>query len=156
MKYSECKQGRTFVIRLEHGDVLHAEIEKFAREMSIAAGVLIVVGGAGRGSTLVVGPEDGDGLPVKPLIRVLDDAHEIAGTGTLFPDQDGKPLLHIHIACGRKESTTTGCIREGVKVWQVMEVILIELTQTRAARVLDPGTGFHLLSPLVQSRMTRS
>ena len=147
MKYSECKQGRTFVIRLEHGDIVHAEIEKFARETSIKAGILVVVGGADSGSTLVVGPEDGDVFPVTPLTQVLENVHEIAGTGTLFPDEDGRPVLHLHMACGRQETTTTGCIREGVKVWQVMEVILIELTETRAARVLDRKTGFHLLNP---------
>ena len=147
MKYSECKQGRTFVIRLEHGDIVHVEIEKFAREMSIKAGVLVIVGGADKGSALVVGPEDGDVFPVNPLTQILDNVHEIAGTGTLFSDENGKPVLHMHIACGRQETTTTGCIREGVKVWQVMEVILIELTETTAARVLDRKTGFHLLNP---------
>lgn len=147
MKYSQCTQGRTFVIRLEHGDVLHAEIERFARDMSINAGVLVVVGGADKGSTLVVGPEDGGIFPVTPLTQVLEDVHEIAGTGTLFPDETGRPLLHMHIAGGRGESTVTGCIREGVKVWQVMEVVLIELTGTAAGRALDPKTGFHLLNP---------
>jgi predicted DNA-binding protein with PD1-like motif len=57
------------------------------------------------------------------------------------------PVLHMHIACGRQEATTTGCIREGMKVWQVMEVILIELTETQTAHVLDPETGFYLLNP---------
>ena len=35
MKYSQAKQGRTFIIRLEDGDIVHEEIEKFAREKSI-------------------------------------------------------------------------------------------------------------------------
>ena len=47
MKYSEAKQDRIFVIRLEDGD-------------------------------------------------------EIAGTGTIFPDEENNPILHMHIACGRK------------------------------------------------------
>ena len=38
MKYSQAKQGRIFVIRLEDGDIIHQEIEKFAREKSIKAG----------------------------------------------------------------------------------------------------------------------
>lgn len=147
MKFSECKQGRTFVIRLEQGDVLHAEIERFAREKCINAGVLVVVGGADKGSTLVVGPERGDTFPVTPMTQILDNVHEIAGTGTLFPDGNGRPILHMHIACGREKTTTTGCVREGVKVWQVMEVILIELTQVTSSRVLDTRTGFHLLNP---------
>ena len=29
MKYSEAKQGRVFIIRLEDGDVLHESIEAF-------------------------------------------------------------------------------------------------------------------------------
>ncbi|MDY6863052.1 MAG: DUF296 domain-containing protein, partial [Thermodesulfobacteriota bacterium] len=29
MKYSQAKPGRIFVIRLEDGDIIHEEIEKF-------------------------------------------------------------------------------------------------------------------------------
>lgn len=29
MKYSEAKQGRIFVIRLEDGDIVHEELERF-------------------------------------------------------------------------------------------------------------------------------
>lgn len=35
MKYSEAKQGRIFVIRLEDGDIVHEELERFAREQSM-------------------------------------------------------------------------------------------------------------------------
>jgi len=147
MKYSEARRGRTFVIRLEDGDVLHEEIERFAAEKSIRAASLIAVGGADEGSRLVVGPEDGRASPVIPMEHVLDNVHEIAGVGTLFPDRDGNPILHMHMACGRKASAVTGCVRRGVKVWHVMEVILTELTDTKAVRKLDAATGFELLSP---------
>jgi len=147
MKYSEARHGRTFVIRLEDGDCLHEEIERFAREQSSEAAALIAVGGADKGSTLVVGPEEGRATPVVPMETVLDNVHEIAGTGTLFPDDEGDPVLHMHIACGRSASTVTGCVRRGVKVWHVMEVILFELTDCIAARRLDPATGFKLLEP---------
>jgi predicted DNA-binding protein with PD1-like motif len=55
--------------------------------------------------------------------------------------------LHAHIASGRNRETVTGCVRRGVKVWQVMEVVLFELTATTASRRLDPATGFELLQP---------
>ena len=48
MKYSQAKQGRVFVIRLEDGDVVHEEIEKFAREKGIKAAALIIIGGADK------------------------------------------------------------------------------------------------------------
>jgi len=147
MKYSEAKQGRTFVIRLEDGEILHEIVEQFAVDHDVKAAYLIVVGGADEGSTLVVGPEDGDARPVPPLTHILDDVHEIAGVGTLFPDSNGDPMLHLHFACGREDRTITGCGRTGVKIWQVAEVIMVELIDTSARRVPDPETGFELLQP---------
>ena len=147
MKYSEAKQGRTFVIRLEDGDILHECIEAFAREHHITAASLIALGGVDKGSTLVVGPQDGRSTPVVPMTHPFDDVHEVAGVGTIFPNEQGKPILHMHVAAGRNDETITGCIRMGVRVWQVLEVILWELTETTGRRVLDPVTGFELLIP---------
>jgi predicted DNA-binding protein with PD1-like motif len=147
MKYAEAGAGRIFVIRLEDGDIVHEVIEKFARELDIKAAALIVLGGADLDSKLVVGPEEGRAKPLHPMEHILEDVHEVAGTGTLFPDDQGNPILHMHMACGRKSSTVTGCIRTGVKVWHVMEVILFELIDTTGRRLVDPETGFKLLIP---------
>ncbi|MEA1991449.1 MAG: PPC domain-containing DNA-binding protein [Thermodesulfobacteriota bacterium] len=147
MRYSQAKQGRTFIIRLEDGDIVHKEIEKLAREKSIKAAALIILGGADKGSKLIVGPEHGRREPIIPMEHILDNVHEIAGTGTIFPDENGKPVLHMHMACGRKISSVTGCVRKGVKVWHVMEVILFELIDTTAVRAFEPTTGFELLKP---------
>ncbi len=147
MKYSQAKQGRVFVLRLEDGDIVHEQIEQLARQKDIRAAALIVIGGADQGSKLVVGPEDGRVAPVNPMQHVLDDVHEVAGTGTVFPDEEGNPTLHMHMACGREGSTVTGCVRTGVKVWHIMEVILFELIDTTATRVLEPELGFKLLHP---------
>jgi predicted DNA-binding protein with PD1-like motif len=147
MKYSEAKPGRIFVIRLEDGDIIHDEIERFAREKSIRAAGLIIVGGADQGSTLVVGPQEGRASVVNPIEHVLDNVHEVAGVGTLFPDDEGNPALHMHLACGRESSSVTGCVRLGVKVWHVMEIILFELVDSTGLRLSDPETGFKLLNP---------
>ena len=61
--------------------------------------------------------------------------------------EEGNPILHMHLACGRGDQTITGCVRRGVKVWHVLEIILTELTGTRAVRRPDTATGFNLLSP---------
>jgi predicted DNA-binding protein with PD1-like motif len=145
MKFSECKPGRIFVLCLENGDIVHQEIEQFARDQSIAAASLIIIGGADKGSKLIVGPEQGNAIPVSSLEYVLENVHEIAGAGTLFPDDQGTPVLHLHMACGRESSTRTGCIRRGVRVWHIMEVILFELLESKGKRVFDPDTGFTLL-----------
>ena len=147
MKYSEARQGRIFVIRLEDGDILHEAIEGFALEKGIKAASRIAVGGADKGSSLIVGPKDGRAEKIVPMPHVLDDVHEISGTGTLFPDDEGRPTLHMHIACGREDRTVTGCVRNGVRVWHVMEVILYELLDSSASRMPDKATGFKLLRP---------
>lgn len=145
VKYSEAKSGRIFVIRLEDGDIVHDEIEKFAKEKSIKAATLTIVGGADLGSRLIVGPEKGREKPVQAMGHTLEDVHEVTGSGTLFPDDEGNPVLHMHMACGRNQATVTGCIRDGVKVWHIMEVVMTELIDTKAVRRFDEATGFKLL-----------
>ena len=77
---------------------------------------LIIIGGADKDSKLVVGPEQGRMKTIVLMEHILDDVHEVAGAGTIFPDDEGNPTLHMHMACGRKIFTTTGCIRNGVKM----------------------------------------
>jgi predicted DNA-binding protein with PD1-like motif len=147
MKFATASPGRIFIIRLEDGEILHETIETFAQEQGIRAAALIVLGGADEGSKLVVGPKNSRAAPVTPMEHILAGTSEATGVGTIFPGEDGHPILHMHIACGREGSTVTGCIRRGVKVWHVMEIILWELTGTDAKRMLDSNTGFELLQP---------
>jgi predicted DNA-binding protein with PD1-like motif len=147
MKFSEAKQGRVFVMRLEDGDVLHEKIEAFAAEQEIYAASLIVLGGVDDGSKLIVGPEEDRADTITPIETTLQHMHEVAGVGTLFPGPDGRPSLHMHIACGREQQTLTGDIRAGVHTWHVIEVILTELLDCKAQRVVEPDTGFALLQP---------
>lgn len=147
MKYSQAKQGRIYVIRLEDGDIIHEELERFAKEKSIKAAALTILGGADKESKLIVGPAHGRTQTITPMELVLNNVNEIVGTGTIFPNAQGEAKLHMHIACGRKESTVTGCVRSGVRTWHILEVILFELIDTSAERVFDPATGFELLNP---------
>ncbi len=77
----------------------------------------------------------------------LGEAHEVAGVGTIFPNARDEPVLHLHMACGREGETRTGCVRRGVRVWHVLEVVVWELTDTGARRMPDAATGFELLEP---------
>ena len=148
MKASQARTGRVFVIRLEDGEIVHECLERFAAEHGIARAVLTLHGGADAGSALVTGPrEDRSPPPIAPQTTTLDHVHEVVGTGTIFPDENGAPILHVHLACGRGERTVTGCIRTGVKVWHVLEVVLTELVGSTARRLPDPATGFELLVP---------
>lgn len=148
MKFSPARQGRVFILRLEHGEIIHECIERFAAAHGIPHAALTLHGGADAGSILVVGPRDGRSPPpIQPQTATLDDVHEVVGSGTIFPDANGTPILHVHLACGRGDQTITGCIRTGVKTWHVLEVVLVELLGSTARRLRDEATGFDLLVP---------
>ncbi len=145
MQYDEGKIGRIFALRLESGDRLPDAVEEFAREHSVRNAMAIYVGGAGAESKFVVGPDQTRQDAVIPLIHTLGGIHEVVGVGTLFPDEDGNPVLHMHAAAGREGKATAGCTRAGVDVWLVGEVILLEIAGMNGTRKKDPDTGFDLL-----------
>jgi predicted DNA-binding protein with PD1-like motif len=147
MNYAQATMGRIFIIRLVHGEVLHACIETFAQEKGIRLATVIALGGADKGSRLVVGPEQGESQPIVPLEHLLDNVYEIAGVGTLAPNASGAPLLHMHAAAGRKENSVCGCVRRGVITWHVLEVVVIEMVNETTRRVVEPESGFELLQP---------
>ncbi len=147
MKYSEARAGRIFIVRLEQGEIIHESLEKFASDHKIMSAAVMAVGAADKGSKLIVGPKEGDERPVIPMEHLLEDPHEMTGFGTIFPDESGIPRLHMHLAAGRAGKASVGCARRGVKVWQILEVILIELIGSDPKRIFDKSTGFELLEP---------
>jgi predicted DNA-binding protein with PD1-like motif len=146
MKACEGQVGRVFVMRLEDGDVIPECIERFAKDNGVSVGQVILVGGIGDGK-VVVGPQSSDEMPPQPMLLPVDGAHEVLAVGVLAPDENGKPILHIHGALGRSGQTMTGCLRPGVATWLVVEAILYEILGTKTTRVWDEESNFTLLEP---------
>lgn len=146
MRYDEGQVGRVFVLRLEEGEKIPEVIENFAREKGVQRAMAILLGGIDDGSRVVVGPEAGRGREIVPLVHTLSGIQEILGVGTLFPDEKGNPVLHMHGASGREGGASVGCTRAGVTIWLVGEVILLEILGSRAVRTKDAVTGLSLLS----------
>lgn len=145
MKSAEGRIGRAFVLRLEDGDRIPDCIEQFAKENGIVGALCALLGGIGEG-TLVVGPEDGDASPIVPILEHFKSVHEAAAVGTIFLDEENNPRLHMHAALGREGRTRSGCVRTGVDVWKICEVVILEILDTRMVRRLDETTGFQVLS----------
>lgn len=145
MQWTQGQIGRVFALRLEHGEKLPQVLEDFCAQQRVAGGLALAVGGADDGSRFVVGPENGAVLPPNPMIGVLSGAHEVVAVGLIFPDETGRPMLHMHAVFGRGEEARAGCIRAGIVAWQVLEILLIEITGLEAVRLPDARTGFKLL-----------
>jgi len=145
LNYTEAKLGRIFILRLYQSERLHEVIEKFAADKQVSSALCFFLGGAEDKSKVVVGPKDGKALPPEPMVTLLRGVHESCGVGTIFADEQGKPKLHMHASFGRNDATITGCVRMGVDVWQIGEVVILELAGSAAKRVKNRDTGFEFL-----------
>ena len=145
MDFTEAKLGRIFILRLHQNDRLHEVIEKFASQKQVSSALCFFLGGAEDKSKVVVGPKDGKALPPEPMVTLLKGVHEACGVGTIFIDEQGKPKLHMHASFGRNDNAVTGCVRLGVDIWQIGEVVILELANSSAKREKDKDTGFEFL-----------
>jgi predicted DNA-binding protein with PD1-like motif len=145
MEYTEAKQGRIFILRLHQNEILHETIEKFAKEKQINSAICFFLGGSDDLSKVVVGPKDGKAMPPQANITILQGVHESVGIGTIFTDEEGKPKLHMHASFGRNDKAITGCIRMGVQVWQIGEIVVMEILGGTARRQKNQETGFEFL-----------
>ena len=139
------ERGRAFVLRLETGEVLHEVLESFCKSKGIKNAYVSVVGGIGEGSRMVVGPEVPYEKGIVPILFTLDAPHELTASGTIFPDEDGNPMVHIHGSAGREGGAVTGCLRAGAIAWLVLEVVLFEMVGEGAVRKKDEKTGMKIL-----------
>jgi len=145
MKSAELSVGRIFVLRLETGERIHDVVEKFARENSITYATFSIVGGVDKGSKMVSGPT----LPIEgrivPIVHEINAESEVTGFGTIFPDEEGNPIMHMHGSVGREGNSATGCFRAGMIAWLVLEVVIFELNGKGPIRKKDELTGFKVL-----------
>ncbi len=126
---------------------VYDSVQEIAGRENIESAAVLAVGGI-RSGKVVTGPKEVTGKVI-PHIEEFDDARKLVGFGAIFP-HDGKPLLHFHAGIGRENGALVGCPREGMSVYLVLDVIIIELIGARAERALDPEFGVHLLKILGQ------
>ncbi len=129
MHSAELRTGRVFVLRLEDGEHLRNIVEDFCKGHGIVRATVTAVGGVAAGSEFIVGPTVPlvEGGMIIPLAQTISEPHELVGTGTVFPDAEGNPVMHMHGSVGRDGYSSTGCFRENIVVWLVMEVVITEL-----------------------------
>ncbi|XES76532.1 MAG: PPC domain-containing DNA-binding protein [Candidatus Bathyarchaeia archaeon] len=145
MQFTQAKMGRIFILRLHDNDHIPDVLEQFAKQQNLTSALCFLVGGIKEQGRVVVGPKDGYALPIEPVVTLLSGVSEVVGVGTLFRNEAGEPKLHMHASFGRGEKVITGCVRRGIDVWTIGEVIVLELADAEAKRVMDKQTGFELL-----------
>ena len=145
MKAMEGKAGRTFVLRLEHGDPLPKCIEDFAAEKQIRLAQVVFIGGIFEGN-LVAGPRKTEDPRPDPIVLPVEGAGDAFASGIIAPAENGRPVLHMHGAVGRAGQTMAGCFQKGVTVWLVGEAVICEiLGEADARRMIHQTANMALL-----------
>ncbi|MGM0442616.1 MAG: PPC domain-containing DNA-binding protein [Fibrobacterota bacterium] len=144
MNYSVGQAGRVVTARLEEGDGVYESIKKLCGNEKISRAVFWIIGGS-QNVSMVTGPKDPAARPLHACVQKRAGISELLGTGTVFPDEDGVPSVHMHASLGNQTSTATGCPRISLDCWLINELILMELTDSAGHRERT-SSGYHLLT----------
>lgn len=143
MEYRSGTIGRVFTIRFDDNDDFLGGLQEVIRKENIRCGWFHVLGGM-RKAGVVIGPRE-PVMPPDPVWEEVDGAREILGFGSIFWD-DTEPKIHLHAAMGSHGKTLTACVREGTKVYLILEVYIIEMDSLEAWRPWYPEGGFNRLT----------
>ena len=132
------EQGRSLLIRLDHGKDMIAEITELAGDLGMETGVFWAIGAlssAELGYYDQVKHEYGK-IPVGEPV-------ELASCSGNISIRDGQPFVHAHaVLADRKGKTLGGHLMKGCVF--AAEVHLQELSGQSLRRVHDPTTGLKL------------
>jgi predicted DNA-binding protein with PD1-like motif len=142
MEYGKARLGRIFLLKFSDGDDLIKEIKRFSKKERLKTCFFSFLGALKKGK-LVCGPKKAV-IPPRPNFFDFKDGWEVVGTGSIFTNRSG-PQVHIHTAMGKKNKSMAGCVREGSKVFIVLEAVVFELKGIKATKEIDPKTGINLL-----------
>ncbi len=138
MDYRKGSIGRVFVVRVDHGEDLLAELSGLALKEDIRSAFFIILGAMGR-AELVTGPAE-KVVPPAVVWSAFDDVREILGAGNIFWEK-GAPRTHLHAAAGSSREITIGCIRKTAQAFMVLEIFIMEI-DIQAERVFSEKIGF--------------
>ena len=126
MIVQERKLGRIFQLKLEDGDDLFEELNRFVKEENIRAGSVFVFGAMGT-MDVVVGLKSAEGFD--PDRRHFEDKRELVAFGNItWPDKpppvlgdiswdQPQPFVHLHLAMsggpGKTEDVLVGHLSGG-------------------------------------------
>lgn len=143
MQYAAGRPGRIFYIRFDHGEDLLSGLQSFINTQEISSGIIHLIGAVAQGS-LVSGSRK-ETIPPGQLWRNLTEVHDLIGTGMIRAGPDG-PKVHLHASAGRGDEGLTGCFREDVRVYLLIEAVIMEFSGITVHEITDEKSGLPLPS----------
>lgn len=129
----------SYVLILETGDEVIAELEKFMNENQIAAARFSAIGAFSDATLAYFNWETKkyQDLPVDEQVEVLTLTGDVAL-------KDGKPAIHAHVIVGRKDGSTRGGHLKKAYVRPTLEVML-EQSPGYLRKSFDEESGLILI-----------
>jgi predicted DNA-binding protein with PD1-like motif len=138
-RFSEASAGRTWVGRLEAGDDLVDEIEKFCGEKAVRAAWVSAIGAVKHAAFAYYQQEER-----KYLELASDEHHEIIGFVGNISMRDDAPFLHAHATFGAVSGAVVGGhLLHGCEVFAA-EITIREMTGVELIRTPDEVSGLAL------------
>ena len=127
---------KTHVFRLNPGQDLYLELQKYAVENKLEAAVVLTLIGSLSQLSLRL-------AAMKEVITLKEEFEILQVSGTISLNG-----LHLHGSFSKKEgSVIGGHLKAGCLIRTTAEVILVELSEWNFQRKLDEGTGYQELLP---------
>lgn len=142
MRSTEVTVGRRFFVVLEPGDDILLAIADACALHGVRQAVVPVFIGAFSSVTLIGTREPVPDPDVPMPQKTTVEWSEGIGTATVFPDETGVPIVHLHIAIGDKRDAAlgySGHVLTAVTHYTV-ELLIEELTDAELVRRPDAAS----------------
>lgn len=124
-----------YAIRLQPGQDLRREIERFAKDNGLQAGFIATCVGSLDRTTLRLANQ-------QETSNFAGHMEIVSLVGTLSPDG-----VHLHLSVADKTGATLGGhLVEGCRIYTTAELVIGEAPDLQFHRVLDPQTTYHELT----------
>ncbi|MBP1743552.1 MAG: DNA-binding protein [Firmicutes bacterium] len=138
---TELKQGRTFMLRFEHGKDFMSELEEFCRSNNVKQGYVPFFSGD-FSEIYIVGSCGKSSNPAGPMLdlKAYFENVESFGCGTIAHDPEtGSILPHFHISIGIRLSSASAYTSHFISgtVQFLIEMVLVEVLSPNLVRTLD-------------------
>ena len=136
--YSYAKSGDKYVLSIDNHVEISAALAAFCEEMDIRCGAVYGIGAISEATFRFLNPA------TKSYVdRTFAEQMEITNLTGNISRKDGKPYLHLHLTCSRRDYTCVGGHMLTARINGACELV-VEKFSCEAGRRFDPETGLNL------------
>ena len=136
--YQYRQSGVKFVLSIDNHEEISAALTAFCEEQDIRCGAVYGLGAISEATFRFLDPA------TKSYVdRTFAEQMEITCLTGNISRKDGKPYLHLHLTCSRRDYTCVGGHLLTARINGACELV-VERFSCEAGRRFDPETGLNL------------